>query len=76
LIIETLSDPSSGAVIERMRLIVRFHENSVARKGSHAGDGHRWAEASSPYQRGSSARPRHRSGKPPERSVRAVATVL
>jgi erythromycin esterase len=50
-IAETISGPSGGAVVERMRLIVRYHENSVAGKGSHAGDAHAWAGTISAYQR-------------------------
>ena len=50
-IVEALPDHSSGAVVERMRLIVRFHENSVAGKGSYAGDANVWADTISAYQR-------------------------
>ena len=50
-IVETISGPGGGAVAERMRLIVRYHENSVAGKGSHAGDAHEWADTISAYQR-------------------------
>jgi erythromycin esterase len=49
-IVETISGPGGG-VAERMRLIVRYHENSVAGKGSHAGDAHAWADTISAYQR-------------------------
>jgi erythromycin esterase len=50
-IVETVSSPRGGPVAERMRLIVRYHENSVAGKGSHAGDAHAWAGTISAYQR-------------------------
>ena len=50
-ITETIPGPGGGAVAERMRLIVRYHENSVAGKGSHAGDAHAWAGTISAYQR-------------------------
>lgn len=55
-IVETIPGRSGGAVTERMRLIVRFHENSVAGKGSHAGDAHRWADTIGAYQRRTGAR--------------------
>jgi erythromycin esterase len=50
-IVENISGRSGGAVTERMRLIVRYHENSVAGKGSLAGDAHAWADTISAYQR-------------------------
>jgi erythromycin esterase len=50
-IVDTISGPGGGAAAERMRLIVRYHENSVAGKGSHAGDPHAWAGTISAYQR-------------------------
>jgi erythromycin esterase len=50
-IAETISGPGGGALVERMRLIVHYHENSVAGKGSHAGDAHAWAGTISAYQR-------------------------
>jgi erythromycin esterase len=50
-IVETISGPGGGAAVERMRLIVTYHENSVAGKGSHAGDAHAWAGTISAYQR-------------------------
>lgn len=50
-IVETVSSPRGGPVAERMRLIVRYHENSVAGKGSQAGDAHAWAGTISAYQR-------------------------
>jgi hypothetical protein len=39
-IVETMSGRAGGAVAERMRVFVRFHAFSVARKGSQAGDAH------------------------------------
>lgn len=50
-IVETISGPSGGAAVERMRLIVAYHENSVAGQGSYAGDAHAWAGTISAYQR-------------------------
>jgi len=55
-IVEAVTGRSGNAVAERMRLIVRFHEDSVAGKGSHAGDAHRWADTVNAYQRRIGAR--------------------
>jgi erythromycin esterase len=55
-IAETISGPGGAAVVEQLRLIVRFHENSVAGKGSHAGEAHAWAGTISAYQRRTRAR--------------------
>ena len=55
-IVEAVTGRSGNAVAERMRLIVRFHEDSVAGKGSHAGDAHRWADTVNAYQRRTGAR--------------------
>ncbi len=55
-IIEALSGPSRESILERMRLIVRYHENSVAGKGSHAGDADVWADTISAYQHRTRAR--------------------
>jgi erythromycin esterase len=41
---------SGDAVVERMRLIVGFHEGSVAGRGSYAGDAERWADTIGGYQ--------------------------
>ncbi|WP_259464991.1 erythromycin esterase family protein [Streptomyces sp. TLI_171] len=37
--------PGAAEVAERMRLIVEFHERSVAGRGSYAGEAEAWAEA-------------------------------
>jgi erythromycin esterase len=47
---------SGDAVAERMRLIVGFHEGSVAGRGSFLGDAERWADTISGYQLQSGAR--------------------
>ena len=42
---------SGDAVVERMRMIVGFHESSVVGRGSYAGDAQVWADTISGYQR-------------------------
>lgn len=55
-ILESLPGPASEPVLERMRLIVEYHDSSVAGKGSHAGDADMWAETISACQRRTRAR--------------------
>ncbi|MEU7859624.1 erythromycin esterase family protein [Nonomuraea sp. NPDC049141] len=51
-LIRSLPDiDAHGAIMERMRLIVDFHERSVAGRGSYAGDAEVWADTISDYQR-------------------------
>jgi len=46
-----VEDLPEAAVLERMRLIVDFHERSVAGRGAYAGDAEVWAETIIGYQR-------------------------
>jgi erythromycin esterase len=51
-IIEDLAEELPGSsALERMRLIVDFHERSVAGRGEYAGDAQVWAETIIGYQR-------------------------
>ncbi len=47
-VVEQLPD---DGVLARMRLIVRFHEGSVAGRGDYAGDAHLWAGTITDHQR-------------------------
>ncbi|MFF2807867.1 erythromycin esterase family protein [Streptomyces sp. NPDC058000] len=50
-LIRSLPDADrDNGVLARMRLIVDFHENSVAGRGNYAGDAAVWADAISDYQ--------------------------
>jgi erythromycin esterase len=50
-LIRSLPDADHDDMLTRMRLIVDFHERSVAGRGNYAGDAAVWADAMSDFQR-------------------------